>query len=309
VTLVGASDETGNLTGMGLTLNEVKDEITGMVVDALDATYSWVNLVLQDAARNISTDSFQIASADSRVTKPGLGLINNTTAEAEAGPSVAIYVDSAAATSPKTVSILKSVGDVINLGSGNDTASLSSVSFDDMKFAQLDGGEGDGDTLYLYISGTELNLGDFNRADFGNGQTLINFEVIQCNTGTGKTGQVTLTPDDLVLLDSDRIDQAGAGFTPWQTLVVLGDGNDKLVLTKIDLEAGDRIDQDFIQVGATGAWDNTGAAAAAGATATFTKLRAVVADGNGDHSVELLVASQMLIEAEFNLTRPALVIG
>jgi hypothetical protein len=55
--------------------------------------------------------------------------------------------------------------------------------------------------------------------------------------------------------------------------------------------------------------DNTGAAAAAGATATFTKLRAVVADGNGDHSVELLVASQMLIEAEFNLTRPALVIG
>ena len=106
-----------------------------------------------------------------------------------------------------------------------------------------------------------------------------------------------------------RIDQAGAGFTPWQTLVVLGDGNDKLVLPKIDLDAGDRIDQDFIQVGATGAWDNTGAAAAAGATATFTKLRAVVADGNGDHSVELLVASQMLIEAEFNLTRPALVIG
>jgi hypothetical protein len=120
---------------------------------------------------------------------------------------------------------------------------------------------------------------------------------------------VTVTPEDLVLLDSDRIDQASASDTAWQTLVILGDANDLLVLPTIDESSEDQVDQDFIQVGAVGAWGITGEVAAAGSTATFTKLRAVVADSNGDHAVELLVASSMTIQAEFELIRTLPVIG
>ena len=309
VSVLEATDETGNLVGMGLELDPLTGQITGTVIDAADANSSWVNLQLRDAAGNVSTDSFQIATADTRTAKAGIGTINNTTADAENGPTAVLYVDTAAATSPKTVSIQLSVGDVIDLGPGNDTASLSKSSFDDMRFAQLNGGAGDGDTLSLFISGTEIDLGDFNRSDAGSGQVLVNFEVIQCSLGAGKLGTVTVTPEDLVLLGSDRIDQASASDTAWQTLVILGDANDLLKLPTIDESSEDQVDQDFIQVGAVGAWGITGAVAAAGSTATFTKLRAVVADSSGDHAVELLVASSMTIQAEFELIRTLPVIG
>jgi hypothetical protein len=282
-------------------------QITGTVTDAADANSSWVSFQLRDAAGNISTDSFQIASADTRTAQAGIGTINNTTADAANGPTAVLYVDTAEPTSPqKTVSIFLSVGDVIDLGPGNDTASLLKSSFDDMKFAQLNGGAGDGDTLSLFISGTEIDLGDFNRSGAGSGQVLVNFEVIQCNLGAGKLGTVTVTPEDLVLLDSDLIDQATAADTAWQALVIKGDANDTLKLPTVTMAD---VDLDFFQVGLVGAWSDTGAVAPAGSTATYTKLRAVVGDSNGDHPVELLVASTMLIEAKFDLIRAHPVIG
>jgi hypothetical protein len=110
----------------------------------------------------------------------------------------------------------------------------------------------------------------------------------------------------LVLLDSDRIDQASSKDTAWQTLVIKGDANDTLKLPKITMAD---VDLDFFQVGLVGAWSDTGAVAPAGSTATYTKLRAVVGDSNGDHPVELLVASSITIQPDFDLIRAHPVIG
>jgi hypothetical protein len=192
---------------------------------------------------------------------------------------------------------------VIELADGNDTVNLNGSGFGTMNFARLDGGAGSADVIAFKLDGvTDFNLGDFNRADSGQGQVLVNFETIDA-TATGVDLNWTITPLDLFLQGSDLSDASTSGGNR-PTLVLIGNQGDTLNLPVVDTDSNDAQDQDFVRIGAVGAWSVTGAAGTG-----FTKLQGVVTFEGSVQSVELLVSQAVAISTDIALGRAYPVIG
>jgi hypothetical protein len=172
-----------------------------------------------------------------------------------------------------------------------------------MNFARLDGGTGTADVLAFKLEGgADLNLGDFNRAESGQGQVLVNFETIDA-TAVGVDLNWTITPLDLFLQGSDLLDSSTSGGNR-PTLVLIGNAGDTLNLPVVDTDSTDAQDQDFARIGAVGAWSATGAAGTG-----FTKLQGVVTFEGSVQSVELLVSQAVQIASEIDFGRAYPVIG
>jgi hypothetical protein len=217
-----------------------------------------------------------------------------------ATPRVSKYPGTADA---QIVELMQSYRDVIELAGGNDTVHLNGTGFGAMNFARLDGGAGSADVIAFKLEGvTDFNLGDFNRADGGQGQVLVNFESIDA-TATGVDVNLTITPLDLYLQGSDLFDvSASGGNRP--TLVLIGNKGDTLNLPVVDTDSTDAQDQDFVRVGAAGAWSSSGVAGSG-----FTKLQGVLTFEGAVQSVELLVSQAVAISTDIALGRIYPVIG
>jgi len=279
----------GQLSETGFGFDEetraVKAE-TGWALSGDPRTFGWVRATVTDRAGNVSVDEFQVAGVK---TTSNLTPSNATVKESDFAPT--LYVDKT--TGPLTLTLTATVGSVIQMGAGDDIVKLDAADFDTMNFAALDGGEGTGDVLFLNADTTNdlrIDLFAFNRAgDSGDGKILTRFEHLKFSTVAENAGALSLSPEDLYRLSSDRIDTVGGGS--WKTLVVSGDANDTVSLVQIDLSPDDGFDQDFYQVGEAGKFTDKGAAGTG-----YTKLRAVVVDADGSHEVELLIASAVTLD-------------
>jgi hypothetical protein len=299
-----AQDLSGNLAGLGLLVNATSGAITATKVVAPVAQEpnlygGWVRLNITDLAGNLGTDEFQIAVVDE--VKPAAKTYTlDTNYFDSTTPRVSKYVGTADA---QTVELMQSYRDVIELAEGNDIVNLNGSGFGSMNFARLDGGAGAADVLAFKFEGvTDFNLGDFNRADTGQGQVLINFESINA-TAVGVDLNWTATPLDLYLQGSDLLDASASGGNR-PTLVLIGNAGDVLNLPVVDTDSADVQDQDFVRIGAVGAWSATGAAGTG-----FTKLQGVVTFEGAVQSVELLVSQAVQISTDIALGRAYPVIG
>ncbi|NBY17883.1 MAG: hypothetical protein EBQ78_09880, partial [Betaproteobacteria bacterium] len=299
-----AQDLSGNLAGLGLSVNAASGTITASKVlaptSADPGLYGgWVRLNITDLAGNSGTDEFQISVVDE--TKPSATTYTLDTNYFESTtPRVSRYPGTADA---QTVELTQSYRDVIELAGGNDTVNLNGSGFGTMNFARLDGGAGSADVIAFKLDGvTDFNLGDFNRADSGQGQVLVNFETIDA-TATGVDLNWTITPLDLFLQGSDLSDASTSGGNR-PTLVLIGNQGDTLNLPVVDTDSNDAQDQDFVRIGAVGAWSVTGAAGTG-----FTKLQGVVTFEGSVQSVELLVSQAVAISTDIALGRAYPVIG
>jgi hypothetical protein len=299
-----AQDLSGNLAGLGLSVNAASGTITAskvlMPTSADPGLYGgWVRLNITDLAGNSGTDEFQISVVDE--TKPAATTYTLDTNYFESTtPRVSRYPGTADA---QTVELTQSYRDVIELAGGNDTVNLNGSGFGTMNFARLDGGAGSADVIAFKLAGgNDLNLGDFNRADSGQGQVLVNFETIDA-TATGVDVNLTITPLDLFLQSSDFLDASTSGGNR-PTLVLIGNQGDTLNLPVVDTDSNDAQDQDFVRIGAAGAWSATGAAGTG-----FTKLQGVLTFEGAVQSVELLVSQAVAISTEIALGRAYPVIG
>ena len=299
-----AQDLSGNLVGLGLVVNATSGTITATKVVAPGSQDpnlygGWVRLNITDLAGNTGTDEFQISVVDE--TKPAATTYTLDTNYFESTtPRVSRYLGTADA---QTVELMQSYRDVIELAAGNDTVNLNSSGFGTMNFARLDGGTGAADVIAFKLEGgADLNLGDFNRAESGQGQVLVNFETIDA-TATGVDLNWTITPLDLFLQGSDLLDTSASGGNR-PTLVLIGNAGDNLNLPVVDTDSADAQDQDFVRIGAVGAWSVTGAAGTG-----FTKLQGVVTFEGAVQSVELLVSQAVQISTDIALGRAYPVIG
>jgi hypothetical protein len=198
---------------------------------------------------------------------------------------------------------MQSYRDVIELAAGNDIVNLNGSGFSTMNFARLDGGTGAADVIAFKLEGgADLNLGDFNRAESGQGQVLVNFETIDA-TATGVDLNWTITPLDLFLQGSDLLDTSASGGNR-PTLVLIGNAGDNLNLPVVDTDSADAQDQDFVRIGVEGAWSASGAAGTG-----FSKLQGVVTFEGSVQSVELLVSQAVQISTDIALGRAYPVIG
>jgi len=287
----------GELTNIGFELNPSTGAVlapSGWGLTADFRTFDWVQTTVTDLAGNASVDEYQVAAVKQT--------INYTTARTIFDSAPILYVDKTAGSAGSTVSLLKTVGSVIQMGDGNDTVNLNGEDFLlTMNFAALDGGAGTGDALSLNDNSNdafEINLSTFNRAgEFGDGQVLTNFELLKFSTneGTNTSGTLTVSPEDLYRLSSDLIDTVGGGS--WSTLVISGDADDTVTLAStIDLSPDAGVNQDFYQVGEEkGKFTATGAAWSGPVEAGYTKVRATFVDADGPHGVELLIAYPVII--------------
>jgi len=299
-----AQDLSGNLAGLGLLVNAASGAITAAKVLAPGSQDpnlygGWVRLSITDLAGNIGTDEFQIAIVD-EVKAAATTYTLDTSYFESTTPRVSRYVGTADA---QKVELLQSYRDVIELAAGNDTVNLNGSGFSSMNFARLDGGTGSADVLAFKLEGgADFNLGDFNRADTGQGQVLVNFETIDA-TATGVDLNWTITPLDLFLQGSDLLDTSTSGGNR-PTLVLIGNAGDTLNLPVVDTDSTDAQDQDFVRIGAAGGWSATGAAGTG-----FTKLQGVVTFEGSVQSVELLVSQAVQISNDIDLGRAYPVIG
>jgi hypothetical protein len=299
-----AQDLSGNLAGMGLVVDASSGAITATKVLAPGSQDpnlygGWVRLSVTDLAGNSGTDEFQVSVVDD-VRPAATTYTLDTNYFESTTPRVSKYVGTADA---QTVELTQSYRDVIELAAGNDTVNLNGSGFGSMNFARLDGGAGSADVIAFKLEGaSDFNLGDFNRADTGQGQVLVNFELIDA-TATVVDVNLTITPLDLYLQGSDLLDiSATGGNRP--TLVLIGNKGDTLNLPVVDTDSTDGQDQDFARIGAVGAWSATGAAGTG-----FTKLQGVVTFEGAVQSVELLVSQAVAISTDIALGRAYPVIG
>lgn len=299
-----AQDLSGNLAGLGLLVNATSGLITSSKVLAPASTDpglygGWVRLNITDLAGNVGTDEFQISVVDEVKTSATTYTLDTNYFESTT-PRVSKYPGTADA---QTVELMQSYRDVIELAGGNDTVNLNGSGFGTMNFARLDGGTGTADVLAFKLEGgADLNLGDFNRAESGQGQVLVNFETIDA-TAVGVDLNWTITPLDLFLQGSDLLDSSTSGGNR-PTLVLIGNAGDRLNLPVVDTDSTDAQDQDFARIGAVGAWSATGAAGTG-----FTKLQGVVTFEGSVQSVELLVSQAVQIASEIDFGRAYPVIG
>ena len=294
----------GNLEGLGLVVNATSGTITATKVVAPGSQDpnlygGWVRLSITDLAGNTGTDEFQISVVDETKLAATTYTLDTNYFESTT-PRVSRYLGTADA---QTVELTQSYRDVIELAAGNDTVNLNGSGFGTMNFARLDGGTGVADVLAFKLEGgADLNLGDFNRAESGQGQVLVNFETIDA-TATGVDLNWTITPLDLFLQGSDLLDTSTSGGNR-PTLVLIGNAGDNLNLPVVDADSADAQDQDFVRIGAEGGWSLTGAAGTG-----FTKLQGVVTFEGSVQSVELLVSQSVQISTDIDLGRAYPVIG
>jgi hypothetical protein len=310
-----AVDRTGNLGKMGLTLDSKTGSITGVVTSPSKSDPglydSWVEVTISDTAGNQSTDAFHISVVDSVKDPVANNFTLSTAYFTSANPQVFKYAGTDVA---QSVVLLQSYRDVIELAGGNDTVNLFGNEFGinsvgssgKMNFARLDGGDGAGDKIVFKFAGeTDFILSSFNRpGEDRQGQVLVNFETLDASSATANV-RLTVTPLDLFLQGSDFFDSnANGDAVSRSTLVFKGTNTDKLILPGVDVSSADAQDQDFVQVGADGAWDVSGALLTEAAVAPrFTKLQAVVAVGGAEHSVELLFSVEIPVFSVPELTR------
>ena len=302
--IYSAEDLTGNLAAMGLTVNATTGAVTGAKVLSASSTdptlyHSWVRVAITDLAGNTGTDEFQISVVD-EVKAAATTYTLDTNYFESTTPLVSMYPGTSDA---QTVEFTQSYGDVIVLAGGNDTININSSDVATQYFIRADGGDGTGDKIAYKLAGTtDLNLGDFNRADSGLGQVLVHFETIDA-TAPGVNLNLTVTPQDLYLQHSDLLDTSTTGGSR-STLIFTGNSGDTLNLPVVDFDSSDAQDQDFVRIGSAGAWSATGAAGTG-----YTKLQGVVTFEGSIQSVELLVSQAITITTDINLGRVYPVIG
>jgi len=181
----------------------------------------------------------------------------------------------------QNVTILNSNRDVLALGSGNDTVYLDGTSFSNMNFAVLDFGDQSGDTLVLRGLGiTNFDLREFNRAgQNGQGQVLTRFESI--NGGNPNSDvYLTLTPLDLVLINSKSWREGGAG--DYDELSFVGNAGDCLFLPTVEQDPNGPDGQNFLILSST---------------AETTTYQAFVRVNGLDREVRLYVSNGVTVRA------------
>jgi len=284
------------------------DSATGVVsadkdwaINEFPPSFGWVRATATDLAGNTAVDEFQVAAVTGTVNFTGSKTIDESDAFAPT-----LYVGDAG---KSTLTLLATVGSVIQVGDGDDTVILGGSSADNLvdftsvlNFAAIDGGKGY-DALSLNKASTDgliVDLGQFNRStsDYGDGtgQILTHFEQFNFSTDKNNTsGTLSLSPADLYRMASDLRDGTA------MTFVVTGKETDTVTLVGLDFNPlDDAVDQAFAQVGKDGGFTNTGAAGLG-----FSKYTATVVDNGVASVVELLIQSAVSVTTDLRYPDPA----